>query len=272
MKDLHEAEGLLANDPVTQDGYKNQNNLRMNLYSIKGLMARVLLYREDKSGAFAKAKEVIEHQSKFPWVTYTAATVRDFPDRIFGTEVLFGIYSRSMYEQYDNLFEPELDEASLLSTGPSVLLETVYEKNLADYRNTQHWLQSASGAPYKTLYKFQDVRDIRFYAFRYVVPAIRMSEIYYIAAESNPDPVEGLKLLDSVRTHRNITTALTDPAKLEAEIAKEYQKEFYAEGQLWYYYKRKKFTLINAANNKAGVAVTLPNYVFPYPDSEISVR
>lgn len=273
LNDLYEAEQLLAADPVVDRGYSGNNNFRMNLYAVKGLMARVLLYRGNKTAALAKAKEVIAAQNRFPWVSHSALIDnRAYPDRVFGTEILFGLYTRSLYDTYKNLFDPEVGESIIMATGASTLLDVVYEGNLADYRNTQHWLLNASGVPFKTLYKFADVADKNRYAFRFMMPLIRMSEMYYIAAESEPVAADGLKYLDSVRFHRNVKITLAPTAKLDDEIAKEYQKEFYGEGQLWYFYKRRKFTKINSANDKNGVTITPAKYVLAYPDSETSVR
>jgi hypothetical protein len=49
------------------------------------------------------------------------------------------------------------------------------------------------------------------------------------------------------------------------EIAKEYIKEFYAEGQLFFYYKR----LGTLPVPRSAVTMTAQTYVFPLPDNEI---
>ncbi len=60
--------------------------------------------------------------------------------------------------------------------------------------------------------------------------------------------------------------ALATAANLEAEIMKEYRKEFYAEGQLWYYFKRKNTATIP---DGAGNPMTEAKYIFPLPLDEI---
>ncbi|MGX5819814.1 RagB/SusD family nutrient uptake outer membrane protein [Chitinophaga lutea] len=273
LGDLTEAETLLADDPAAQTGYRSNGNFRMNIYAVKGLMARALLYRGNQAAALVKAQEVIAAKTQFPFLVPSALIDnREYPDRIFGTEVLFGVHARGLYEQYRDLFNPELQSISILAAGNLQLLDKVYEGNLSDFRYSHHWLVNASGVSFRGFYKYADVQNKDRYAFRYMVPLLRMSEMYYIAAECDPSPAQGLKYLDSVRFHRNITTPLTNPARLGEEIALEYQKEFYGEGQLWYFYKRKKFAKVNSANNNNGVSIAADKYVFAYPDSETSVR
>ena len=51
--------------------------------------------------------------------------------------------------------------------------------------------------------------------------------------------------LEKVRTNRGLLSyplsKSMSASELEAEIRKEYKKEFWGEGQLWYYYKRKSY-------------------------------
>ncbi|WP_295124773.1 RagB/SusD family nutrient uptake outer membrane protein [uncultured Chitinophaga sp.] len=271
LKDIQDAEELLTNDSVKINGYKNGSNFRMNLYAVNALKARVLLYRGDKTGALAAAKEVIALQTKFPWVTRAAITSnRDYPDRVFGTEVLFGLYARNMYTNYNSFFNPENTTDNILAAGPSTYLESLFESQ-ADYRYSQLWLLPSSGVNFRTLYKYSDVTNKSAYLFRFMAPLIRMSEMYMIAAECEPDPVEGLKYINLIRANRGYDADLTNAANLETEIRKEYMKEFAGEGQLWFFYKRKKLTSVASASSGT-VSYSLSKYVFPLPDSETSSR
>ncbi|MBV7529849.1 RagB/SusD family nutrient uptake outer membrane protein [Chitinophaga sp. sic0106] len=277
LDDLKMAEQLMAKDPVVAQGsvLNNTNGYRINLIAVKALQARVLLYRNDKPAALAKAKETIAlGHPVFPWATYSSVVESvGFQDRIFGSEVLFGVYANSLYQTSTNLFMPNTSPDSILAAGTSSLLETVYEGNQADYRYTQNWLLSSSGVSYRTLAKYYDASRKDRYPFRYMVPLIRLSEMYYIAAECETDKTAALGYLDSVRVNRQRTPVyLPATADLEAELSKEYQKEFYAEGQLWYFFKRKKMTTITSANNNAGIKISLNQYVLPVPESETSVR
>jgi hypothetical protein len=69
-----------------------------------------------------------------------------------------------------------------------------------------------------------------------------------------------VRLNRGIKVLPNTITAVT----LKAEITKEYQKEFYAEGQLFFYYKR-----IKASRMQFGPAMAPAQYVLPIPPSEL---
>ncbi|MNI22267.1 SusD family protein [compost metagenome] len=98
------------------------------------------------------------------------------------------------------------------------------------------------------------------------IPMIRLSELYLIAAEAAPY-AEGVEFLKTFRTARNIGTMATpaNPAALQTEIIKEYRKEFYAEGQAFYNYKR--LNAPKASYLFAPSAATV-NYLIPIPKTE----
>jgi hypothetical protein len=102
-------------------------------------------------------------------------------------------------------------------------------------------------------------------------PLIRMTEMYYIAAEcagSNNDMAQATDLLDSVRWHRNVKIDLTPTISsdsLTTEIRKEYQKEFLGEGQMFFYYKRKNMPFASLPFTKVPV-VSSASYVFTRPE------
>ncbi|UYQ94116.1 RagB/SusD family nutrient uptake outer membrane protein [Chitinophaga horti] len=271
MNDIAQAEQMLQADPVLINGHKDGNNFRMNLFAVKALKARMQLYRNDKAGALATAKEVIAQQEKFPWVTRAAVTSnRDYPDRIFATEVLFGLYSRSMYENFENFFASDNTVENILAPQSATYLETLFESQ-ADFRYSYWWLLPSTGVNFRVLYKFSDVNLKDRYAFRFMMPMIRMSEMYMIAAECEPDPAEGLKHINAIRAHRGYDADLGSAANLDNEIRKEYMKEFFGEGQLWFFYKRKGITSVAGANT-ATVNIPLSAYRFPLPESETIVR
>ena len=111
-----------------------------------------------------------------------------------------------------------------------------------------------------------------------LLPLIRLSEVYYIAAEcrmeAGPDYDKALALeyLNTVRRHRGIAEAeelpfnLTDQ-QVKDEIYKEYRKEFVGEGQIFFYYKRKGMETIPGYNGE----MTDLEYQYPMPDDEIAL-
>ena len=103
------------------------------------------------------------------------------------------------------------------------------------------------------------------------LPLMRVSEMYYIAAECESDWQEGVKHLETVRSHRGLSSApLRCGSKddLQNEIEKEYRKEFIAEGQLFYYFKRLNKS-VTIKSPMSGSKTIEPNcFTLDRPDDE----
>ena len=104
--------------------------------------------------------------------------------------------------------------------------------------------------------------------FQERVPLIRLSEMYYIAAECAESTADGVDFLDKVRANRGLGSFPLDKSmskeKLQLEIRKEYVKEFWGEGQLWYYYKRN--SIMDFSEHMKDVSY----FTFKIPDVEES--
>ena len=276
LKDLNEGIKLLEQDALRQnatEGSGVSERYRMHYYAAVGLKARVLLWRGDREGALRAATEVINAENKFPWVVRTAVTADPAnANRVFHTEMLFSSYVSQLYQNFDNNFSDELDASNILSAGNTTFITYLYENMTADYRFTALWPVSAT-LSVPTFVKYRDVVNKNSNPpQRFNVPLMRKSEMYYIAAECEPDMEIGLVYLNVVRNTRGLAS-LTSAANLYSEIRKEYMKEFYGEGQVWYYYKRNRITNVMApANFTTGVTIPLGAYVLPLPEEEIMNR
>ncbi|WP_315825034.1 hypothetical protein [Paraflavitalea speifideaquila] len=124
----------------------------MNYYAVKALQARVHLYRNDKVAALATAKSVVDNGGKwFPWIqAQRIVSDRTDPDRVFASELLFGLFNIDLYNTYKLMYAPELPEKYILAPNDS-RLKTVFENNENDYRYNSMWiLPSTGGKNYKT--------------------------------------------------------------------------------------------------------------------------
>ncbi|UAY55705.1 RagB/SusD family nutrient uptake outer membrane protein [Arachidicoccus terrestris] len=274
LTDLNKAKTLLSADPVITEGvdtashnyYRGNRAQRFNYYAVIALEARVQLYKGDNGAAHAAAKEALTAIDKwFPWMPYTDILNNANPNRIFSPEVLFGIYNQNMYINYQTYFSPTLQNYTVLNALPG-RLSAVFENNTNDYRYTTTWVAGGAG-PELYFYKFADLTD-QSKPWRFLQPLIRKSELYYILAETDPDPDHQRYYLNTVRNNRGLTN-LVAGADMPAEIQKAYQKEFWGEGQLFFYYKRKALTTVPSGNSLGTIA---PAYVVPLPVSETSPR
>jgi hypothetical protein len=283
ITDLAKAEHLLKNDPVITNGvmpefqddgnnFMRNRNYRLNYYAVKALQARANMYRGDKVTALDAAKMLIQNAAKFPWVTLAAAvSERTNPDRVYTQEMILGIQNSQLYNNYINYFAPELEEKNILAPVAG-RLTTVFESNENDYRYNPQWAVPGNGGKtYRTFYKYADISNKKL-TFRFSIPMIKISEMFYIAAECEPNAATALGYLNTVRNNRGLLN-LAATANLTTELQKEYQKEFFGEGQLFYYYKRRNLaTIPNGAAASGNVTMNASKYVLPLPLSETQYR
>ena len=281
LEDLEHAEQLLAADAIITNGVTSvgattadnfvtaDRNYRLNYYAVLGLKARAYLYRGDKVNALKYANLVIDVADKFKWTTSAnALSEKQNPDRVFSTEMIFGVLNTQLYSRYNSLFDPSITDKNILAPIES-RLNTLYENNENDYRFNLNWAKPSTGAKtYKVFLKYADIVD-KERTYRFTIPVLKISEMYYIAAESEPAAATGIAKLNIVRANRGLLP-LAATANLTTELQKEYQKEFFGEGQLFYYYKRRNVTSV--ANGSAASGNVTVNYNIPLPLSESQYR
>ena len=298
IRDLELAKTMLAAvDPITRPsyiiGYPTQSDTtlntettdelflqnrrhRMNYYAVCATLARAYLYRNDKVNALANAETVIEAE-RFPWTNTTdfLAVDPDKKDRILYKEIIFGWYIPTMNNAYNS---------SWFNSGTSGMhlhqdeTRAIYETSGPggnDMRYTQ-WFNTVSvnNTFISEVHKYRrnTLGDGPNANLHYMIaPAIRLSEVYYIAAEASysTNPQQAADYLDAVRVNRGIGQPVTVSGETAflREVLKEYRKELYAEGQLFYAYKRLHQDIIghNGVLTPASDAV----FVWPLPDDEV---
>ncbi|MDD4656711.1 MAG: RagB/SusD family nutrient uptake outer membrane protein [Bacteroidales bacterium] len=257
---------------VNIDGFYNNRQKRMNYYAVQALKARVCLWEgssQMKDMALNAAKVVIDAvPGTFSWIPSAEITVTEedrnltfLQEHVFHLDVQmiagnsFANIVNSAFNSITNLYTAQ----TLSSYNASELFESL----ASDYRYTYVTRSEGNNITPIKLYQNQNTQQKKYWN---IVPIIKISEMFYIAAEC--DPANAIEYLNTVRSQRGITDVLTPDADIYAEIQKEYRKEFIAEGQLFYYYKRLGVT-------KLPSPVTTPssmndkNYILPYPDKEI---
>lgn len=282
LADLTTAGKLLEKDPVRTTGIKTPDansdkffslrNRRMNYYAVKTLLARVLLYRRDNAGAGEVATAIINEAT--PWFPWSLATLSvpgtPNPDRIFSSEVIFGLENADMYTNQISWFAASLT-TSLLEPLPQ-RLEAIYENYNNDYRYRIDFdVDRTASRTEKTFFKYADIQNKSLF-YRKLQPVMRLTELYYIAIETQTDDNKATALLNKVRFNRGLPDVTINGDKRDL-LTKEYQKEFWGEGQLFYYYKRLNLQAISSgASATATIAMTPEKYVVPLPLSETTFR
>lgn len=284
--DLKEAEALLSvNKDIDQiagnqgstnaDLFLQYRQNHMNYWAVKALLARLYLYKGDKVNALKYANEVIG-STKFRFITSAEINVdagSTASDLTFTSEHIFSIYVSSLKVRADDVFKNTTttgETTDLWSTRAK--LDATYQASLVGYgtdvrrpgASKSLWNEIASTTVYTKKYWSDAPTNVK----QRLIPLIKLSEMYYIAAEASPSIEEGIKFLNVVRSNRLIPElpAPATQAAFDTEIQFEYRKDFYAEGQLWFYYKRMNvLTLPDGISNP----MTTAKYVFPIPNDEL---
>lgn len=285
LKDIQDAAELLKEDPVypnasrpadyytnvNRDGFYNNRNSRMNYYALKALEARVYTWMGGSANlqkAAAAAREVIDNG---PAMLINSSNSGS-NDRAFAAEHIFHleVYNLALWSgalksgsaaDYNALF---VDETTF---------NTVYELNdpqvgAVDKRQIVQFVQDGNGRTPVKLAAAPGQTPNKFF------PMMRVSEMYYIEAEYEliNNLEKAIQLLNEVRRSRGILKDIPQSAtvdQVKQELTKEYQKDFSAEGQLFFYYKRNGFDTFR------GLPSTITGndklYMLPYPQNELEL-
>lgn len=247
---------------------QNRRN-RLNYYAVCGELARAYLYMNKTDSALSNAQEVI-NSNKFPWTAVGDFTNPDPQnvDRILYKELLFSWYIPTLVTTLQNRFNQNvglyLDQA-----GGSNLYQTSGVGG-ADLRYKE-WFNPATNSDGSWLYLVKYSRDVDTNRHPLLAPALRLSEVYYIAAECSYDanPTQAMAYVDSVRFHRGIPDSLVSAGKQDFlnQLVGEARKELYGEGQIFYMYKRLGIGL----TTPSGIMEPATNNIFvlPLPNNEI---
>lgn len=268
LEDLRDAAALLkAHDPIVvessvTDEFLLKRTCRMNYYAVKALQARAFLWYGEKENASAAAMEVIEAKNSDGSKKFDIEAIKTaFPgqDFLIYPEQIFGLYDHRLDDKYSSFFRTGI---LYKGTSSQEIMKNLYGNTGKDFRELYLWeLQRRVDGDRYTIKKYNVTSGVK------QIPLIRLSELYFIAIESG-SAEQGQKLWDEYRDSRVLDRKdlPTDPKQLQQEILTEFRKEFYAEGQLFYLYKRYNSPRedILFANSRLVV-----NYILPLPKTEL---
>lgn len=270
LLDLKAAEGILTEkDPLNfqfpvsayeeaelgGDSFLLYRHKRMNLYAVKALLARVYLYAGNRTEAVKYASEVI-NSGYFELVSDNTL------NRIYSTEILFSVY----VDKLDQQVVGDFGQVGGYYINTDEFLKELFSisedgANDIRYREGSGFAMDAFGK-YSLKYSQSGI----WVSLMNTIPLIRLSEMYYILAECEQDMEVSAKRLSSVREARGLDAITYTETNKEKAITREFMKEFYGEGQLFYYYKRLfKSTFLHCPIAK----MNENNYRFSIPNDEV---
>ena len=303
LKDVEKADSLLdGNDPVQSeansitekllgDNFFQNRNRRMNYYAVKALEARIRQYTGDDVNAAAAAKAVTDRAgSIFKWVNVTTFA-GDYDYRFF-SEVIFGINSPDQYSRavkwYDGTDIRDTYVADYNSLLSNILGYAGSSLSAVPDIRSRQWKASnitvnpgySKDGTYRSSRYILKVIDSEKTAYNDFQPLIRLSEMYYIQAEAalENNRAEAAGLLNSVLRNRGLTeqyylTPDKPEAEIRAHIEREYYREFFGEGQVFFFHKRLKSARMFKGDGSGYVSVNAEGgaYVVPIPQDETDI-
>lgn len=280
LADLDSAEICLAKDPIKEGSpaYSTYRNLTMNWYAVRALKARVLAYTGYPDKAYMVATRLISQitaQNAFPFIGENYIADVKNPDRLFYSEQIFCLENQNRGKLYTDFFDPQLTETDFL--GPASATISNMFINSEDTRKI-YWNFQPSGSKAAALAKFEKVSEgnAKMSPRATSQSLIRLGELYLIAAETGLEigmETESINFMNKFLMERRYkSNYVATPSQLQDILSGEYSREFIAEGQYFFYLKRKRMATIPAGKGGATIDMSAKTYVLPLPDSETQYR
>lgn len=285
LDDLDRAEKYLAEDPFVQGSMSDLNNpgsssagyspedswhyyrqTHFNTYAVEATRARLYQWIGDKDLAMEYAQKVVgaknaDGSNKFALATNSTYTDAAKGALVMACEHVFAVNSSDL----QNIISGVLITSS--SSRPDLYLQnswiaSVYENPESDNRGKggRYFRTDGSYAYYLKYYESGSIEATD------MVPLIRLGEMYLILIENAPlNEAQGY--FETFRQARGMDFAVSigDETARTNQVEKEYRKDFWGEGQMFYFYKRQNKTSWNVPQS---VTVPANGFVVPKPQGQ----
>lgn len=257
LADLSEAKQLLSYESNVSLS-DNERRFRFNYHAVVAEMARVYCYIGDSANALTAAKEVINGCG-------LELQVSNSDDPILFDETIVGV---NLYKMSDNITSHFAEGPKFTSQyfSSTQTINSIFESS-GTSADVDMRAKTSAILRYSDQQKCISRKYIK--NDNAVIPLIRLPEMYYIMCEMS-DLADAPQYINTVRNKRGYSattnySVFTDSSDRTSKLDKEYRKEFYAEGQYFYFLKRNHMTtFINCPLDSMGA----DEYVFPLPDNE----
>lgn len=285
LQDLNDAEELFAvydplldyslleidaNTALVEDAFLSYRRFRFNLYAVKALKARFYLYCNEPEKAYACAREVIDAVAASGQQVVSLAGESDLKAKYFAlpTECILALNDVGLSGA---LFQPNL--YCLTKTHFNEMFTG--RATASNNRMLEVWDGNASistNEVFPVIKKYnqpgseESVSAVNRATRHQVIPIIRLSEMYLIVMETGTLAEANQLYVPYMLARNEVVTGDLTQDQLDELIEGEYRREFFAEGQMFYYYKRK------GAGKMLWSTIgsfTEDNYVVPIPETEI---
>jgi len=285
LAELNPATTAVSNVPVVSDDYYMYRQIRMNYYAVLALKARVYNWLKPRGdvnrvNAAKYAQMVIDAKDhtgapEFRLGTFTDAQAGDYT---FTSEQIAAV----SYTNFNNLVEYRFGEKGYLGRYDFPITDNFYYLNnlfpvaerTADARFVGMWSYKTTGG--QTSYvKYKKYNQKDPYPVNQI-PLIRLSEMYLILTECAQAKADAEKSYSFYCDKKGIPfgtgfNAAGWEADRKNKMIREYVREFYAEGQSFFTYKR--YNVINTPASSwcySGYTGSTKKYIVSKPDRELN--
>ena len=258
---------------------EHKRGYRLNYHAATAILARVCLYAQRVDEAYQYAKELIDYNTKTGSFTVKYSSVKDGDIKLYG-DVLWGVESLDVIEYinvYNDLTDPSPYKHTYLITTN---LDEIFEGEGTKDMRYKKWQNNSSGEYRFSKYEKYDADNAAANVSNYLVPLVRMSEVYYIAAEAiyKKNLNEAKEYLRAVKQSRyaSYNSLSLDKVNNATEgnfmdvLINEMRREWIGEGQIFYLYKRLKKDIPFEGNEV--VPIEAKYVIWPRPDTESNLK
>lgn len=256
IADLEQAKELLSYEKNITLG-NSDRRFRFNYHAINAVLARVHNYAGNGDLAAELALDVIDNSG-------LELQSSNEGDPILFKEVICGVNVYEMTDNYTDYFDAsdKMQAKYHITFNTLNLLFETSGSESDDMRAKKSAITRNSDRQMAITNKYIE-NDHE------VIPLIRLPEMYYIACE-NCEGDESAYFINKVRNKRGISSSNnvvcnTYEERLAA-LNSEFRKEFYAEGQ--YFYFLKSHGIVGVLQHCPEVSLTSEKFIFPLTDAE----
>ena len=243
------------------------------------IRARLYMYMGKKTEAYTAAREIIDAVDKNGKKVLELAGAGDINSSNFAlpSECILALSNYEIEDNIRDLFKSDNTSTKIYLTEKQFNNDLFAGQSTAVNNRVQVWDRTPDnqGNVKPLLKKYNQPSsttnmDMEVLATqKQVIPLIRLSEMYLIAIESAPTQNEANALYIPYMKARNVDASPLQQEQLMTEIIREYRREFFGEGQMFYTYKRLG---IKNMLWKTDREVGEQDYVVPLPSTELTAN
>lgn len=270
-----------------EDDFMMNRRYRLNYWAVKALQARMYMYIGNTEKAHDLAMEVIQAKLSDGRSVVTLSSDKDYgttgTDFVSSSECLFMLYMNDLYSisvpllaggetEVGSDYYMQVDLKDNLVVHKDWFPELFPNVNTAtDIRYKRMWSRTITSQKfeYPTIRKYYIYKSNDASSGKGFIPIVRLSEMYLIAIETAGTLTEATQLYTDYMLSKGVVVhdAFTSMEDMKKVLEAEFRIEFFAEGQMFFYYKRNNVTTLWS---KPNASMSENDYILPLPSTEFN--